>query len=161
MNAGPVQIRRYPNRRFYHPGFRRYVTLGEIDALVNSGATVEVVDSRNGDDLTRQVLTQIVLERHPERMEFFPSPLLHGLIRASDLALDFWRLSLAPVFQLLDPPGVTQNSAKPQAADPTESDSVVPLTASNLSGRLDSLEGRMGRLEASASTDRERKPSVK
>jgi len=93
-----VQIKRYPNRRFYDRSSRKYVTLQDIEGLVRSGHTVDVRDSRNDEDLTRVVLTQILLERHPERMEMFPIPLLHLILRANDLALEylgvFLRMSL-------------------------------------------------------------------
>jgi polyhydroxyalkanoate synthesis repressor PhaR len=89
-----VPIKRYPNRRFYDRKSSKYVTLQEIEELVNKGNTIEVRDSRNDEDLTRVVLTQILLERHPERMELFPVSLLHIMLRANDLALEFLRVFL-------------------------------------------------------------------
>jgi polyhydroxyalkanoate synthesis repressor PhaR len=89
-----VPIKRYPNRRFYDRKSRKYVTLQEIEDLVRGGQTIEVRDSRNDEDLTRIVLTQILLERHPERMELFPISLLHIMLRANDVALEFLRVFL-------------------------------------------------------------------
>src|SRR4051794_8421619 len=89
MDGDPVQIKRYPNRRFYDRTSRKYVTLQEIETLVCQGHTIDVRDSKSDDDLTRTVLTQILLERHPERMELFPIPLLHVMLRANGLALEF------------------------------------------------------------------------
>ena len=91
MSAEPVEIRRYPNRRLYDRSRRRYVTLQEIEELVHQGRTVLVRDSRTGEDLTRSILTQILLERHPEKMEMFPVAMLHAILRANDLALEFLR----------------------------------------------------------------------
>src|SRR5438270_11927679 len=99
-----VPIKRYPNRRFYDRKSSKYVTLQEIEDLVRGGQTIEVRDSRNDEDLTRVVLTQILLERQPERMEMFPIPLLHIMLRANDLSLEFLRvfmkLSLATLERL-------------------------------------------------------------
>jgi polyhydroxyalkanoate synthesis repressor PhaR len=105
-STGPeiVPIKRYPNRRFYDRKSSKYVTLQEIEELVRGGRTIEVRDSRNDEDLTRVVLAQILLERQPERMEMFPIPLLHIMLRANDLSLEFLRvfmkLSLATLESL-------------------------------------------------------------
>lgn len=97
-----IRIRRYPNRRYYDRTRRRYVTLSDIEEFVRDGGTVEVHDSRNGDDLTRQVLAQILLERHPDRMEIFPPALLHSLLQANGFALEFWGLYLRQALHMLD-----------------------------------------------------------
>jgi len=89
-----VRIKRYPNRRFYDRTSRKYVTLQEIEELVREGQTIDVRDSKSDEDLTRVVLTQILLERHPERMELFPVAMLHLMLRANDLALEFVRMFL-------------------------------------------------------------------
>jgi polyhydroxyalkanoate synthesis repressor PhaR len=89
-----VPIKRYPNRRFYDRKSSKYVTLQEIEELVRGGQTIEVRDSKSHEDLTRVVLGQILLERQPERMEMFPIPLLHIILRANDLSLEFLRVFL-------------------------------------------------------------------
>ncbi len=94
MEAQPVQIKRYPNRRFYDRGRRRYVTLQEIEDLVRHGQTINVRDSKSDEDLTRVVLTQILIERHPDRMEMFPIAMLHMMLRANDMAFEFLKLFL-------------------------------------------------------------------
>jgi polyhydroxyalkanoate synthesis repressor PhaR len=86
-----VQITRYPNRRLYDRSRGKYVTLQEVAETVRGGATVTVRDSKTGEDLTRSVLTQIILEHHPERMELFPVAILHQLLRANDLVLGLLR----------------------------------------------------------------------
>ncbi len=102
MASDPIRIQRYPNRRFYDRAHRRYVTLAEIEDLVRQGRVVKVQDSKSGEDLTRQVLTQILLERHPEKMELFPIALLHGLLRANDLANGLWEAYLRQALLALD-----------------------------------------------------------
>jgi polyhydroxyalkanoate synthesis repressor PhaR len=89
-----VQIKRYPNRRFYDRTGRKYVTLQEIEDLVHRGKNVDVRDSKSDEDLTRLVLAQILIERHPDRMELFPIGLLHLMLRSNDLALEFLRVFL-------------------------------------------------------------------
>src|SRR4051794_29446121 len=92
--SGIVPIKRYPNRRFYDRSSSKYITLQEIEDLVRGGRTIEVRDSKNDEDLTRVVLTQILLERHPQRMDLFPIPMLHMMLQANDLALEFFRVFL-------------------------------------------------------------------
>jgi polyhydroxyalkanoate synthesis repressor PhaR len=89
--AEPVPITRYPNRRLYDVSQARYITLPEIAELVRQGRTVTVRDSKTGEDLTRSILTQIILEQHPERMELFPVGVLNSIIQANDSALRFLR----------------------------------------------------------------------
>jgi polyhydroxyalkanoate synthesis repressor PhaR len=97
--GGPAVIVRYPNRRLYDRSEGRYVTLQDIEEKVRRGLTVTVRDSKTGEDLTRAVLTQILLERHPERMALFPVSFLHLAIRADEGMLgaltEYVRQSLA------------------------------------------------------------------
>jgi len=93
-DSGIVPIKRYPNRRFYDRKSSKYITLQEIEELVRGGHTIEVRDSKNDEDLTRVVLTQILVERYPERMDLFPIPMLHMILQANDLALEFFRVFL-------------------------------------------------------------------
>ncbi len=60
--APRIRITNYENRRLYDTSRSRYVNLEELAAMIRSGAEVEVVDARSGEDLTRSVLTQIILE---------------------------------------------------------------------------------------------------
>jgi polyhydroxyalkanoate synthesis repressor PhaR len=91
MSNEPIRIRRYPNRRFYATHTSRYVSLPEIEKFIRDGATVEIVDSQTGEDLTRPVLVQIIAERHPEKIAMFPSAMLHSILRANDFVTDYWR----------------------------------------------------------------------
>ena len=59
--------------------------------MVQTGHTVEIRDSQSGDDLTRLVLTQIIMERHPEKMSLFPTDMLHGILRSNDVMAGFLR----------------------------------------------------------------------
>ena len=97
-----VSIKRYPNRRLYDRQARRYITLQDLEDLVLQGKKIEVRDSRSGEDLTRSILTQILLERHPEKMEMFPIAWLHGILQANDLVLEFLRTYLRQSLAFLE-----------------------------------------------------------
>ena len=83
----PVVIRKYENRRLYDTSASRYVTLPEIAARIRSGTEVKVVDARTGEDLTRAVLTQVILEDARARKTELPLDFLRQLIVASDRAV--------------------------------------------------------------------------
>lgn len=86
-----VQIKRYPNRRYYARSESKYVSLPEIEAMVQAGQTVEIRDSQSGEDLTRVVLTQIIMERQPDKMKLFPTDMLHFVLRSNEVTADFLR----------------------------------------------------------------------
>lgn len=84
-----IEITRYPNRRLYDRSQKKYVTLGDIEQMVLDGNDVRVRDSKSDQELTRLILTQIILERHPERLRMFPVAFLHAILRADHLAVDW------------------------------------------------------------------------
>lgn len=91
MADAPVQVKRYPNRRYYSRNASKYVSLEEIEEMVKAGETVEIRDSQTGEDLTRTVLTQIIMERQPDKMALFPTDMLHFILRSNDTMSDFLR----------------------------------------------------------------------
>ena len=112
MSDPTIEVTRYPNRRLYDRSRGQYVTLQELEQLVRDGRTICVRDSKTGEDLTRTILTQIILERFPERMDLIPVPLLHMLLRANDLALDWLRTYLRQSLAFLEQmPGAMLTSA--------------------------------------------------
>lgn len=76
-----VEIRKYPNRRFYDATHSRHVTLSEIHDLICAGRDVLVRDARSGEDITNVVLMQIILERDAPKLAVFPANILHLVIR--------------------------------------------------------------------------------
>ncbi|MGA1342152.1 MAG: polyhydroxyalkanoate synthesis repressor PhaR [Hyphomonas sp.] len=62
-SGGPIIIKKYANRRLYDTSTSSYVTLDHLSDLVREGRDFEVRDARTGEDLTRQVLTQIIFEK--------------------------------------------------------------------------------------------------
>ena len=79
-------IRKYPNRRLYNTSSRTYVNLNDLAALIRKGEDVQVVDAKTGEDLTRVVLTQIIVEDAKDAPTGLPLELLRQLILASDRA---------------------------------------------------------------------------
>ena len=159
-----ICIKRYPNRRLYDRHARRYVTLQDIEDLILEGRTIEVRDSKTGEDLTRLILTQILIVRHPEKMEMFPVSMLHGILRANELVLEFLRTYLKQSLSLLDnvqqaPPPLGFLSALDwmkafvPGATPLNSEqaagSAVPTAPlETLAKRINELEERMDKLTA-------------
>ena len=91
MSESPIFIKRYPNRRYYSRNASKYVSLQEIEELVQAGETVEIRDSQSGDELTGAVLAQIIMERHPDKISLFPTDMLHFILRSNDVMSGFLR----------------------------------------------------------------------
>lgn len=91
MAEEPIQIKRYPNRRFYARNMSKYVTLPEIEQMIRDGQTIEVRDSQTDEEITHAVLTQIILERQPEKIALFPVAMLHSIVRSNEVMSDFLR----------------------------------------------------------------------
>jgi len=80
-----LDIRKYPNRRYYDATHSKHLTLEEIRSLIRNGYDITVTDSKTGADITAQVLTQIVLELETSKIDSFPVALLLQMIRANDI----------------------------------------------------------------------------
>lgn len=90
QGAKRLELRKYPNRRYYDSTRSRHVTLEEIYALIRDGYEVQVVDSKTGEDITAKVLAQIIIELDPPKLGVFPVALLHRLLRSNEqLVNDF------------------------------------------------------------------------
>jgi polyhydroxyalkanoate synthesis repressor PhaR len=85
-----LEIKKYPNRRYYDATHSRHLTLDEIRSLIQQGYDLRVIDARTSADITAQVLTQIILELDTAKLDSLPVPLLVRLIRMNDqLIKDF------------------------------------------------------------------------
>jgi polyhydroxyalkanoate synthesis repressor PhaR len=89
---GERVIHRYGNRRFYDLQSRRAVTLDEIETMVRTGEDVRVLDvDANNEDITRRVLTQIILEaKSHNNLEMLPVEFLRKLIATQDAKTATW-----------------------------------------------------------------------
>jgi len=82
-----VQLRRYPNRRYYDAARSQHLTLEDIFRLVCEGHEVQVNDSKTGEDITVRVLAQLILEQAPSKLAALPAELLHQIIRSNESLL--------------------------------------------------------------------------
>lgn len=74
-------IKKYPNRRLYDTDTSTYITLAEIKRLVMDSEAFAVVDAKTGEDLTRSILLQIILEEEANGSPMFTAPVLSNIIR--------------------------------------------------------------------------------
>jgi polyhydroxyalkanoate synthesis repressor PhaR len=86
MARKPVIIKKYENRRLYDATNSRYVNLDEIARMVREGQDLKVVDAASGEDLTRLILTQIIVEDAKEPDSTFPLDILRQMVVASGKA---------------------------------------------------------------------------
>ena len=74
-------LKKYPNRRLYDTQLSSYITLADVKAMVLTGEHFEVRDAKTGEDLTRSILLQIILEEETGGVPIFSAPMLSQLIR--------------------------------------------------------------------------------
>jgi polyhydroxyalkanoate synthesis repressor PhaR len=80
--ATPVRlIKKYPNRRLYDTQTSTYITLADVKQLVLDHENFQVVDAKSGEDLTRPILLQIILEEESGGVPMFTSQMLSQVIR--------------------------------------------------------------------------------
>ena len=74
-------IKKYPNRRLYDTNTSAYITLTEVKALVMKAEPFVVRDAKSGEDLTRSILLQIILEEETAGVPLFTENMLANMIR--------------------------------------------------------------------------------
>ena len=167
----PKIIKKYPNRRLYDTSAGRYVNLDDVAALIRQGTDVQVVDARTGDDVTRIVLTQIIVEDAKEGPAGLPQELLRQLIMVTDRAgqeFIMWYLKSA-----FDAYRKVQESVQAGLGD-VRSAALSPLgivksllapASTSGSGEVEEMRRRIAELEAQVtpqprkSSPRKRKPA--
>jgi polyhydroxyalkanoate synthesis repressor PhaR len=75
-------IKKYPNRRLYDTKTSSYITLADVKQMVLKQEEFQVVDAKSGEELTRQILLQIILEEESGGAPMFSSDLLSQMIRS-------------------------------------------------------------------------------
>jgi len=74
-------IKKYPNRRLYDTAESKYVTLSDVRELVLGGVAFCVIDKKSGDDITRSILLQIIIEQEEENVDpMFSTEVLEQMI---------------------------------------------------------------------------------
>ena len=79
-SSGKVTIKKYANRRLYDTESSIYITLDRLAQMVREGREFEVVDAKTGEDITRQVLTQIIVDEESRGSTMLPINFLKQLI---------------------------------------------------------------------------------
>jgi len=78
-----VELRRYPSRKLYNRTTSSYIRLSEVADMVRQGATIRVEDTETGEDVTRQVLLQIIMDQEGQAS---------GTILSAGLMMDMIRM---------------------------------------------------------------------
>lgn len=81
MSESSRLIKKYPNRRLYDTKTSAYITLSDVKDLVLTTEPFKVLDAKNGEDLTRSILLQIILEEETAGVPLFTTDLLSQMIR--------------------------------------------------------------------------------
>src|SRR6201993_573782 len=78
--AKPVVIKKYANRRLYNTATSSYVTLDDLSRMVKEGGEFVVYDAKTSEDITRSILTQIIVEEEQKGQNLLPISFLRQLI---------------------------------------------------------------------------------
>lgn len=160
MAPKAVLIKKYENRRLYDATNSRYVNLDDVAAMIQRGDDVRAVDVATGEDITRLVLTQIIMEGAKTQDSGFPLDILRDMVMASGRAsqesairytkvmLDLYKSTyraMSPAFNPFEfmPGAVPVAREAPPAADQP---ATAPLGEDH-EGEVDSLKARVAELE--------------
>src|SRR3954454_16669033 len=80
VKVAPITIKKYANRRLYNTATSSYVTLDHLAQMVKDGVDFVVYDAKTSDDITRSVLTQIIVEEEGKGQNLLPISFLRTLI---------------------------------------------------------------------------------
>src|SRR4051794_3802368 len=78
---GPRILKKYPNRRLYDTQTSSYITLADVKKMVLTSEAFEVRDAKTGDEITRSILLQIILEEETGGVPMFSTQMLASIIR--------------------------------------------------------------------------------
>jgi len=184
MKTPKVVIKKYENRRLYDTTRSQYVNLEEVAQLVRDGNEVQVLDAATGEDITRLILTQIIVEHAKSPNSVFPLDALRQMVVASGratqesalkyakAAFEMYQTALQAMapglnpFDFMNRPAQTHATAVESPPDSksggTEAPSHSPAVSegdevAELRGRLEELEARVSKSK-SRSRPRKRPP---
>ena len=171
MDRKAIIIKKYENRRLYDSTNSRYINLDEIAELVKEGRDVKVVDAATGEDITRVVLTQIIMDDAKGSDSAFPLDILKQMVIASgratqegalqymkamfDMYQNAYRAMPLTPFQFIPGTRAREGSAAATAPAPEEGASEVD----ELKRRLEELETMVSRKGSAKKTRKRRAPS--
>lgn len=87
-----IELRRYPSRKLYNRNASSYVRLPEVAEMVRQGANIRVEDTETGEDVTRQVLLQIIMEQEGKAS---------GAMLSAELMMDMIRLHQSKASEMM------------------------------------------------------------
>lgn len=172
MPPKPILIRKYENRRLYDVTNSRYVNLEEVAQFLRDGHDVRVVDAATGKDITRLILTQIIIEDAKTPDSAFPLDLLRQMIVTSGRAsqetalhymkamLDFYQDTYRAMSPAVNPFGIfRQGFSGPASSSPEPSPSRPSTAQTAVAGvpETEELRKRIADLEKLVSSIKPRK----
>jgi polyhydroxyalkanoate synthesis repressor PhaR len=179
MNPPKVIIKKYENRRLYDTTNSRYINLDEVAEMLRQGMDVQAIDAATGEDITRLILTQIIVDGAKTSDSGFPLDILRQMVIATGRAsqetllrnaramLEMYQNAYGAFSPAMTPldfmQTMMQPGARPATAAPTEEPAAPAASqahpeAGDLRRRIDELE----RIVASvAAKGRKRSPARK
>jgi polyhydroxyalkanoate synthesis repressor PhaR len=168
MPRKPVIIKKYENRRLYDATNSRYVNLDEIARMVREGRELRVLDAATGEDLTRLVLTQIIVDDAKEPDSTFPLDVLRQMVVASGRAtqentlkymkavVDMYQNAYR-AFTPVVSPFEFMNTRSSQGTPASEGESASTGQEQELRKRVEELEALVGKMASDKATARKNK----
>ncbi|MFT3723937.1 MAG: polyhydroxyalkanoate synthesis regulator DNA-binding domain-containing protein [Hyphomonadaceae bacterium] len=121
-----IELRRYPSRKLYNKNSSSYVRLPEVAEMVRKGANIRVEDTETGEDVTRQVLLQIIMDQEGQTT---------GAMLSADLMMDMIRLHQSKASEMMT--GLFEQSV---AFIRSQQEQI----ASQMTGAMSGMSGAMG-----------------
>ncbi|HXJ93094.1 MAG TPA: polyhydroxyalkanoate synthesis regulator DNA-binding domain-containing protein [Terriglobia bacterium] len=176
MKPKKVVIKKYENRRLYDTTRSQYVNLDEVAQLVRDGNEIQVLDAATGEDITRLILTQIIVEHAKSPNSVFPLDVLRQMVVASGratqesavkyikAAFEMYQTALQAMAPGVNPFDFMSRPREPNAAPFEESrgsESAAPQAPPDESGQAPAgevaeLRRRLEELEAQVSKSKNR-----
>ena len=98
-DGDPLIIKRYGNRRLYNTETSTYVNYQDLSEIIRKGQDIRVIDSKSGEDVTKSILIQVILEEEKSNKSVLPAEFLFQLIRSQEESLhDFFQNYLSASF---------------------------------------------------------------
>ena len=162
MEPKSILIKKYENRRLYDATTSRYVNLDEVAKMLQNGYDVRVIDAASGEDITRLILTQIIVEDAKAPNSNFPVDVLRQMVIASgrasqESALNYMKTMLdlyQKTYRVIAPPinpfeFVKGNEAElPERPDTGAAASRRKAAPPHEADGVDELKQRVAELEA-------------
>jgi polyhydroxyalkanoate synthesis repressor PhaR len=129
-----LEIRKYQNRRYYDSTRSRHLSLQQIHKLIIEGYNIRVLDAKTNEDITLKILTQILLEYEPVKLDMFSNELLTRAIRVNDRLLkDFVDVYFRQAFEAFC---ISQKQVDHMLRQTHHLTSVLPAAASSAANLL-------------------------